>query len=89
MGTSRPSTDIYTEKLRQAIDGRIVFTTASQIDSITTLGEPGAEQLAGYGAMIFKPYDGSGIVKIQSPYASEEEVVRVADFWRNQGDSRH
>lgn len=85
MGTSRPSTDIYTDKLRQAIGGRVVFTTASEIDSITMLEKPGAEQLSGYGEMIFKPYHGSDTVKLQTPYASDEEVVRVADFWRNQG----
>ncbi len=85
MGTSRPSTDIYTDKLRQAIGGRVVFTTASKIDSITMLEKPGAEQLSGYGEMIFKPYHGSDTVKLQTPYASDEEVVRVADFWRNQG----
>lgn len=85
MGTSRPSTDIYTDKLRQAIGGRVVFTTASKIDSITMLEKPGAEQLSGYGEMVFKPYHGSDTVKIQTPYASEEEVMRVADFWRNQG----
>lgn len=85
MGTSRPSIDIYTDMLRQAIGGRVVFTTASEIDSITMLEKPGAEQLSGYGEMVFKPYHGSDTVKIQTPYASEEEVMRVADFWRNQG----
>jgi S-DNA-T family DNA segregation ATPase FtsK/SpoIIIE len=49
------------------------------------LEKPGAEQLSGYGEMIFKPYHGSDTVKLQTPYASDEEVVRVADFWRNQG----
>lgn len=87
MGTSRPSTDIYTDKLRQAIGGRVVFTTASEIDSITMLEKPGAEQLSGYGEMIFRPYHGSDTVKLQTPYASEEEVVRVADFWRDQDQS--
>ncbi len=87
MGTSRPSTDIYTEKLRKSIDGRIVFKTASEIDSITLLEKSGAERLSGYGEMLFKPYHGSETIKIQSPYASDEEVVRVTDFWRNQNNT--
>ena len=87
MGTSRPSTDIYTEQLRKSIDGRIVFKTASEIDSITLLEKSGAELLSGYGEMLFKPYHGSETIKIQSPYASDEEVVRVTDFWRNQNNA--
>lgn len=87
MGTSRPSTDIYTEKLTKSIDGRIVFKTASEIDSITLLEKSGAELLSGYGEMLFKPYHGSETIKIQSPYASDEEVVRVTDFWRNQNNA--
>ncbi len=84
IGTSRPSPDIYTDKLKKSIGGRIVFKTASEIDSVSLLDEPGAEQLAGYGEMIFKPYHGSETIKLQSPYASDNEVVRVTDFWRNQ-----
>ncbi|NCU29473.1 DNA translocase FtsK [Candidatus Saccharibacteria bacterium] len=85
MGTSRPSTDIYTDKLRESIGGRIIFTTASEIDSITMLERAGSEQLAGYGEMLFKPYHGSETIKIQTPYASDEDTMRVTDFWRNQG----
>ena len=85
MGTSRPSTDIYTDRLRESIGGRIVFTTASEIDSKTMLEQAGAEKLSGHGEMLFKPYHGSEAIKIQTPYASEEDTMRVTDFWRDQG----
>lgn len=84
MGTSRPSPDIYTEKLRKSIGGRVVFTTASEIDSKVMLEQAGAERLSGYGEMLFKPYHGSETIKIQTPYASDEDTMRVTDFWRNQ-----
>ena len=49
------------------------------------LGEQGAEQLLGKGDMLYKPNTGA-LKRVHGPFVSDEEVERVADHWRAQGE---
>lgn len=80
-GTSRPSPDAYTERLKASIPARIAFAMASEVDSITLLGEAGAEKLTGAGDLYFKSAPDAPPIKLQSPYARDEDVVKVVEFW--------
>ncbi|HVR90452.1 MAG TPA: DNA translocase FtsK 4TM domain-containing protein [Novosphingobium sp.] len=84
MATQRPSVDVITGVIKANLPTRISFAVTSRIDSRTILGEQGAEQLLGKGDMLYKP-NTDPIKRVHGPFVSDEEVERVADFWRAQG----
>ena len=84
MATQRPSVDVITGVIKANLPTRISFAVTSRIDSRTILGEQGAEQLLGKGDMLFKP-NTDPIRRVHGPFVSDEEVERVADYWRSQG----
>ncbi len=84
MATQRPSVDVITGVIKANLPTRISFAVTSRIDSRTILGEQGAEQLLGKGDMLYKP-NTDPIKRVHGPFVSDEEVERVADYWRTQG----
>jgi len=84
MATQRPSVDVITGVIKANLPTRISFAVTSRIDSRTILGEQGAEQLLGKGDMLYKP-NTDPIRRVHGPFVSDEEVERIADFWRGQG----
>ena len=84
MATQRPSVDVITGVIKANLPTRISFAVTSRIDSRTILGEQGAEQLLGKGDMLYKP-NTDPIRRVHGPFVSDEEVERLADFWRGQG----
>ena len=84
MATQRPSVDVITGVIKANMPTRISFAVTSRIDSRTILGEQGAEQLLGKGDMLYKP-NTLPIMRVHGPFVSDEEVERIADFWRAQG----
>jgi S-DNA-T family DNA segregation ATPase FtsK/SpoIIIE len=88
MATQRPSVDVITGVIKANLPTRISFAVTSRIDSRTILGEQGAEQLLGKGDMLFKP-NTDPIKRVHGPFVSDEEVERIADFWRAQGSPEY
>jgi S-DNA-T family DNA segregation ATPase FtsK/SpoIIIE len=84
MATQRPSVDVITGVIKANLPTRISFSVTSKIDSRTILGEQGAEQLLGKGDMLYMP-GGKQIARVHGPFVTDDEVRRVADFWRTQG----
>lgn len=84
MATQRPSVDVITGVIKANLPTRISFHVTSKIDSRTILGEQGAEQLLGKGDMLYMA-GGRGLTRIHGPFVSDDEVRRVADHWRAQG----
>jgi S-DNA-T family DNA segregation ATPase FtsK/SpoIIIE len=84
MATQRPSVDVITGVIKANLPTRISFSVTSKIDSRTILGEQGAEQLLGKGDMLYMP-GGKQIARVHGPFVTDDEVRRVADFWRGQG----
>ena len=88
MATQRPSVDVITGVIKANLPTRISFHVTSKIDSRTILGEQGAEQLLGKGDMLYMA-GGRGLTRIHGPFISDEEVRRVADHWREQGQPEY
>ncbi len=84
MATQRPSVDVITGVIKANLPTRISFHVTSKIDSRTILGEQGAEQLLGKGDMLYMA-GGKGLTRIHGPFVSDDEVRKVADHWRAQG----
>jgi S-DNA-T family DNA segregation ATPase FtsK/SpoIIIE len=86
LATQRPSTDVITGTIKANFPTRIAYRVAQKVDSRTILDEQGAEHLLGMGDMLIK-LNGTGETKrVQCPWVSEEEVQRVTDFLRTQGE---
>ena len=86
LATQRPSTDVITGTIKANFPTRIAYRVAQRVDSRTILDEQGAEHLLGMGDMLIK-LNGTGETKrVQCPWVSEEEVQRVTDFLRAQGE---
>jgi S-DNA-T family DNA segregation ATPase FtsK/SpoIIIE len=86
LATQRPSTDVITGTIKANFPTRIAYRVAQKVDSRTILDEQGAEHLLGMGDMLIK-LNGTGETKrVQCPWVSEEEVQRVTDFIRTQGE---
>jgi len=89
IATQRPSTNVITGLIKANITTRMAFTVASQIDSRTIIDQAGAEKLLGRGDMLYITADISKPRRLQGAYVSDKEIVRVADFWRQQGEPEY
>jgi S-DNA-T family DNA segregation ATPase FtsK/SpoIIIE len=85
MATQRPSVDVITGTIKANFPTRISFQVSSKIDSRTILGEQGAEQLLGKGDMLFMS-SANRIIRIHGPYVSEQEIERISNTLRAQGE---
>jgi S-DNA-T family DNA segregation ATPase FtsK/SpoIIIE len=89
LATQRPSVDVITGLIKANIPTRIAFQVSSKIDSRTILDQMGAETLLGQGDMLYLP-PGSGLpVRVHGAFVSDEEVHRVVDYLRQQGEPNY
>jgi len=85
MATQRPSVDVITGTIKANFPTRISFQVTSKIDSRTILGEQGAEQLLGKGDMLYMS-SANRIVRIHSPFVSDNEIEKINNFIRSQAE---
>mgnify|MGYP001398675510 FL=1 len=85
MATQRPSVDVITGTIKANFPTRISFQVSSKIDSRTILGEQGAEQLLGKGDMLFMS-SANRIIRIHGPFVSENEIEKIVNSIRGQGE---
>ncbi|HLO78965.1 MAG TPA: FtsK/SpoIIIE domain-containing protein, partial [Magnetospirillum sp.] len=88
MATQRPSVDVITGTIKANFPTRISFQVTSKIDSRTILGEQGAEQLLGQGDMLYMAAGGR-ITRVHGPFVSDQEVEKVVEHLRHQGEPNY
>src|SRR5918996_4862960 len=86
LATQRPSADIITGMIKANVPARIAFAVSSQTDSRVILDQNGAESLLGQGDMLFRPAGESRSARIQGAFITEEEIEKITDHWRTQGE---
>jgi S-DNA-T family DNA segregation ATPase FtsK/SpoIIIE len=86
LATQRPSVDVLTGLIKANIPCRISFAVSSMTDSRVILDTPGAERLLGRGDMLYIPTDQSKPTRIQGPFISDQEVNRLVQFLKEQGE---
>ena len=86
LATQRPSADVITGMIKANVPARIAFAVSSQTDSRVILDQNGAESLLGQGDMLFRPAGESRSARIQGAFITEEEIERLTEFWRRQGE---
>ena len=89
LATQRPSVNVVTGLIKANIPARISFQVSSAVDSRTVLDQGGAEQLLGFGDMLFLP-PGTGMpTRVHGAYVSDEEVLAVASDWKERGSPEY
>ena len=83
VATQRPSVDVITGLIKANIPSRIAFKVSSNVDSRTILDRIGAEQLLGYGHMLYMPTGEFTPIRVQGCFLSDDEVNRITDFIRD------
>ncbi len=86
LATQRPSADVITGMIKANVPARIAFAVSSQTDSRVILDQNGAESLLGQGDMLFRPAGESRSARIQGAFITEEEIERLTEHWRRQGE---
>jgi len=84
LATQRPSVDVITGIIKANIPGRIGMSVTTQIDSRVILDQIGAESLLGRGDLLFKHPGKNRMERIQGPFVSQEEVIKVVQFIKDQ-----
>jgi S-DNA-T family DNA segregation ATPase FtsK/SpoIIIE len=86
LATQRPSADVITGMIKANVPARIAFAVSSQTDSRVILDQNGAESLLGQGDMLFRPSGESRSARIQGAFITEEEIEKLTEHWRRQGE---
>lgn len=85
MATQRPSVDVITGLIKANCPARMAFHVAQKTDSKIILDQNGAESLLGKGDFLYKSPTAADLVRIQSPYVSEEEIEKIVEEARKYG----
>jgi S-DNA-T family DNA segregation ATPase FtsK/SpoIIIE len=86
LATQRPSVDVITGVIKANFPARISFKVASKVDSRTVLDMNGADKLLGRGDMLFLRPGESKLIRAQGSLVSDQEIERVVDFIKSQGE---
>ena len=86
VATQRPSVDVITGLIKANMPSRIAFQVRSKTDGRTILDQNGAETLLGKGDMLYLPPGVSALERCHGAFVADDEVARVCDFWREQGE---
>ena len=85
LATQRPSVDVITGLIKANVPTRIAFQVSSKIDSRTILDQSGAENLLGYGDMLYLPAGTSVPNRVHGAFVSDDEVHRTVEAWKAVG----
>ena len=88
MATQRPDATTITGVIKANFPTRISFQARSRIDSVTCLGEGGAEQLLAMGDMLFSEA-GRVPVRIHGAFIDDRELTQIGNFLRSQGEPEY
>ena len=85
VATQRPSTDVVTGIIKANFPTRISFMLRSKPDSMTIIGQNGAEALLGMGDMLIMPPTSAHLQRVHGCFVSETEIKRAVDHLKAQG----
>ena len=82
IATQRPATNVLTGVLKANLPTHIALMMSTSVDSMTVIGEAGAEKLAGQGDMLVQSHLVSklGVVRLQGCFIHRTEINRVVSY---------
>lgn len=84
VATQRPSTNIITGVIKANLPTRIAFRVMQMVDSRVILDLPGAENLLGYGDMLYLAPGGSNVERVQGALVDDKDIKEIVKFVSNQ-----
>jgi S-DNA-T family DNA segregation ATPase FtsK/SpoIIIE len=88
LATQRPDTSVITGTIKANFPARISFQAFSSIDSKTSLGQTGAEQLLPFGDMLLSD-NGKAAVRVHTPLVSHSDMKHTCDFIKKQAEPEY
>lgn len=85
LATQRPSVDVLTGLIKANIPTRMAFQVSARVDSRTILDQMGAENLLGWGDMLYLPPGTSFPQRVHGAFVDDQEVHRVVEFLKQTG----
>ena len=91
VATQRPTTKVVTGALKANMPTKIAFMMSNMVDSVTMLGEAGAEKLLCKGDMFVQSSLVSqlGLIRLQGSYIKRDEIMRVVDFHKEHFETKY
>ncbi|NLB49108.1 MAG: hypothetical protein GX813_04665 [Erysipelotrichia bacterium] len=82
ISTQRPSTNVVTGVIKANLPTHVALMTASSVDSMTIIGEGGAEKLIGKGDMLVQSplVSRVGVMRLQGCFIHRNEISRVVGY---------
>ena len=86
IATQRPDTNVINGRIKANIAVRVALSLSSATDSMTVLGEGGAEKLSGHGDMLVRcdAVSRAGFTRLQGCFVSNGEIKAVVDRIKEQ-----
>ncbi len=91
IATQSPTSDIITGTIKNNLPTHVALMTANSAQSVTILGQGGAEKLVGRGDMLVQTplVSRVGLVRLQGCYIAGKEITRVAGYLRENYETRY
>ncbi len=80
LATQRPSVDIVTGTIKANLPSRVALKVMNSADSMTILGNGGAEKLLGNGDMLYQNSSMGEPERYQGAWVSDEEITNVVEY---------
>ena len=91
IATQRPSTNVITGVIKGNLPTRVALTTSSYTDSMTIIGEGGAETLLGKGDMLVQSplISRTGVTRLQGCYIQNKEIVHIVNYLKEHYETHY
>ena len=91
IATQRPSTNVVTGVIKANLPTHVALMMASAVDSMTIIGEGGAEKLIGKGDMLVQSplVSRVGVVRLQGCFIHRQEINRVVGYLKEHYETRY
>lgn len=84
IATQRPAVSCITGTIKANIPARIALMLPSRVDSMTIIDEGGAEALIGKGDLLAKIPSLKAIIRVQSAFVQNIDIMHVVDYLKKQ-----
>ncbi len=85
IATQNPTVKVVTGIIKANLPARVAFKVRTMQDSRVVLDQNGADDLLGFGDMLFLPPGSSALQRIHGAFVSTEERMKVVEYLRSQG----
>ena len=91
IATQRPSTNVVTGVIKANLPTHVALMMASSVDSMTIIGEGGAEKLIGKGDMLVQSplVSRVGVVRLQGCFIHRQEINRVVGYLKEHYETHY